>query len=187
MVLLSLLLRPQTWCFVQLQGWGLRECGLAVGWELGWEVGMVGAGSDQPVDEETKSSVAISAKGWTREVALVCGAAWIPLVVTSMSKASRARCQNHMNQAEDCGWLGTGAGDVWVGSRGAVLPRHGGGRVWAWSLTPGRWGSVQVFQGHCAEMKEGKCTGCSMGSSYSSASERKSPEQESWELVVLPF
>lgn len=66
MVLLSVLPSPQRWCCVQLQGWCVRECGFAVGWGLGWEMGVVGAGSDQPVHEQTKWSVAISAKGWTR-------------------------------------------------------------------------------------------------------------------------
>lgn len=46
-----------------------------------------------------------------------------------------------------------------MGSRGAVLPRHGeGGSEYGYPLQAGGWGdgSVHVFQGECGEGEGGK-------------------------------
>lgn len=108
----------------------IRAHGLAVGWGLGWEVGFVGALSDQAVDKETKWPVAISAKGmykrWSQFMGKLeshcCSQVW-GRKVKQGAKTRRIRQKTVGGwglEQEMCEW------------------GPGGGRVWSWSPTPGR-------------------------------------------------
>lgn len=181
MVLLSVLLRPQLWCCVQLQWWCIRERGLAPGWGLGWEVGTV---DPQPVGEETKWSAAISAKGWTRGGPSL----WGSLNPTGGHKKS-SKVPKPDESGTRWGWLGTGA--CVSGAQGSSASQACGRE--GLSMVTHPWaggsgdGSIHDIQREPSERKREKVHGVQQGKLSSSASVWKSTEQESRELLVLPF
>lgn len=95
-----------------------------------------------------------------REVVLVYGKASIPLLVTSMRKAGQARCQNQMNQAEECvGDWGLEQEMCEWGPGEQCFPGLGeGGSERGHLPWAGEWGdgTIQFFQGEHKERKREK-------------------------------